>query len=217
MRLFRVVLVYLGLVMLVVGTFNGCSTLFTWNGRHPLAVVPLADEAVTHTLTPAAGRRYTLSVEVVFDREGLDATEDGIASVQAQLPLVVHVTDAAGTSLANVVGTLDPNESPNVLYGKGAHEGMRGGMPELVAARLIGPFAATSPSSIRIDVTLGADRLAAAPITARRLVIHDDAWPSPIRNAFLVAGIGAVVLFSGTVLVVRGWIRDARRQRRRPA
>lgn len=54
---FRVVLVLIGLLMLTVGTFNGCSALFTWNERHPLVVVPLGDTKVTHTLTPAPGRR----------------------------------------------------------------------------------------------------------------------------------------------------------------
>jgi hypothetical protein len=227
--------VFLGILMLVVGMFNGCGALFTWNGRHPIAVVPLpstlsslpappdvsgvgGEEApVTHTLTPVPGRRYTLIVEAVFDREGLAKGADGVTIVEAKMPLVVRAKDGAGTSLAQVAGWLDPNEPPNVLYGQAAHESIhrRGPTADLSVTRLVGPFTAASASPITVEVSLGADRLGRAEVLSRRLVIHDDAVPGAIRNAFIVAGAGAVAFLAGLVVIAVEWFRRRTGGRRR--
>src|SRR5262245_20950747 len=114
MRLAGLVLVLFGLVAALVGTFAGMGSLFAWNGRHAVGSRPLVEGAVTEQLVPVAGRRYTVSVVVVFDREGLP-TRDGAVVVQAKFPLVVRVKDAAGTSLAATSGWVDPEEPPNVL------------------------------------------------------------------------------------------------------
>jgi hypothetical protein len=209
-RLPGVVLLILGLIALVVGIFSGCGSLFSWNGRHAIETSPLPEGDTTRTLTPVPGRRYTVSVQVAFDREGLEAGEGG-PRVSAKMPLVVHVRDGAGTSLAGATGWLDPNEPPNVLYGQGARESARGPMPELAVERLVGPFTAASAAPLSVEVRLGPDRVGTARATARRLVIYDDALPPPIRNAFIVAALGAVAFFSGAVLLVTAWLRLPRR------
>jgi hypothetical protein len=132
------------------------------------------------------------------------------------MPLVVRVKDQAGTSLADVTGWLDPNEPPNVLYGAAAHEVARGPMQELVVERLVGPFTVAGATPLTIDVSLGADRVGQARIVERRLVVHDDALPSSVRNAFLGVGAGGVAFLVGLSLLVVGWRRKrAAGQKRR--
>jgi hypothetical protein len=201
-----VVLVLLGLVVSVFGMFSGCGALFSWNGRHEIDVQELPVGASSHKLVPEAGRRYTVSVQVVFDREGLTKVE-GVTQVEAKMPLVVRVKDAAGTSLAEVRGWLDPNEPPNVLLGQSARESIRGPTTELYVERIVGPFIAASVAPLSVDVDLGPDRIDAARIVKRRLVIHDDALPGSIRNAFVAAGAGVIAFVAGLVLVVIGWFR----------
>jgi hypothetical protein len=201
-----VFLLLLGLLASVVGLFSGCGSLFSWNGRHAIDVQTLPEGPSSRTLVPEPGRRYTLSVQVVFDREGL-TKRDGVIVVEAKMPLVVRVKDPAGTTLAEVTGWLDPNEPPNVLFGQTARESMRGPTSDLYVERSVGPCIAASATPVSVDVDLGPDRVDAAQILARRLVIHDDALPSSIRNAFVVAAGGVVAFVAGLVIVVIGWFR----------
>ena len=206
MRLLGVFFLLLGVVAAVVGTFHGCGALFTWNGRHEVRSEPLGDVATRTTLLPDAGKRYTLAIEVVFDREDLPR-RDGVVQVEAKMPLVATVKDAAGTKLAQVAGWLDPEEPPNVLYGQAAPEVRGRPAPELVVVRLLGPFTAASTAPLTVDVNLGPDRVGKAKILARRLVIHDDALPPAIRNAFILSVSGGVSFLAGVVLLVVGWFR----------
>jgi hypothetical protein len=135
------------------------------------------------------------------------------------MPLVVRVNDPMGTSLAETTGWLDPNEPPNVLHGQAVREAERrpgvpqqalpgkSAMPELVVERLVGPFGAASNAPLSVYADVGADRVGAARVAARRLVVHDDRMPPNIRSSFIVAGIGGVAFFAGLVLVVVGWFR----------
>jgi len=208
MRIAGALLVLLGIVAAVTGTFMGCGSLFSWNGRHPVETRPLGagEVADTQPLVPVPGRRYTVSVVVVFDREGVER-QDGVAVVHAKMPLVVRVKDAAGTTLAEATGWLDPEEPPNVLYGQAAHESMRGPTPELAVERLVGPFNAASAAPLAVSVTLGPDRVGATRIASRRLVVYDDATPPSIKNHFIVAGSGVLAAVVGIVLLVAGWFR----------
>lgn len=221
MRVLGAILFFLGLLAVVVGGLNGYGTLFSWNGRHPVDVIALGEGRRVETFTPAPGRRYTVSVQIRFEREGLERRE-GITVVEAKMPLAVRVKDGAGTTRAEVVGWLDPAEPPNVLYGQSAQERRpaRGGasrseMPELVVERLVGPFASSSAAPLAIEVDLGPDRVGRARIGERRLVIYDDALPPPIWNALLLAAGGGVLLVAGLVVLAAGWFRrrGARRKR----
>ncbi len=208
-----VVLLLLGLVAAVVGTFSGCNSLFTWNGRHAVEVMPLGEGPTTRELVPWGGRRYTVSVQVVFDREGLPESE-GMPVVHAKMPLVVQVKDRMGTTLAQAAGWLDPAERPNVLYGQAAPPSQRGPMPELLVERLVGPFASAGDQPLSVYVDLGADRVGEARIASRRLVIYDDRLPPSIRNSFVVAAVGALAFLAGVVLVAMGWWRRRARRKR---
>lgn len=213
MRAVGVVLLFLGLVAVVVGTFSGCGALFSWNGRHATDVVALAEGRTVRKVVPEPGRRYTVSVQLAFDRESVE-TREGVAIVEAKIPLVVRVKDSAGTVRAEVTGWLDPNEPPNVLYGQSA----RADVPhpaELMVERVVGPFIAASNAPLSVEVELGPDRIGRARASERRLVIYDDALPAKIRNAFVAAGLGAVAFGAGTVLLVAGWFRRRRRPRNR--
>lgn len=210
MRLVGVVLLLLGLVAAVVGVFSGVGSLFSWNGRHAIEVLPLSDAPSSRTFVPTPGRHYTISVQIVFDREGLEMRE-GVVAVDAKMPLAVRVKDSAGTSLADLTGWVDPNEPPNVLYGHAAHESRGGPAPELTVERLIGPFGAASAAPLAIQVDLGPDRVKSARIAERRLVIYDDALPRSIRNAFLAAALGGLASLVGGVFAVLGWLRRPRR------
>jgi hypothetical protein len=202
-------LLLIGLVAALVGTFSGCSTLFTWNGRHAIDTVALPEGPFTHTIVPEPGRRYTLSIEVVFDREDLPRHE-GTVVVEAKMPLVARVKDDTGTTRAEVVGWLDPNEPPNVLFGASARESMRGPSPELVVSRIVGPFSAARAAPLVVEVNIGADRVGTAKIVARRLVVHDDAIPASIRNAFVLGVSGIVAMAGGIAFLVLGFFRRRR-------
>ena len=226
MRIVGVVLLVLGLVAAVAGTFSGFGSLFSWNGRHPISVVPLEEGPTTQELVPEPGRRYTLSVEVVFEREGL-RKEEGITQVEAKMPLVVRVKDPMGTSLVEATGWLDPAEPPSVLYGQAVREPAprpgtqtaaptrRSVIPELVVERLVGPFSASSNAPLSVYVDIGPDRVGSARIASRRLVIHDDRMPPSIRSSFIVAGVGLTAFLTGVVLVVVGWFKRRRAPRKR--
>jgi len=208
-RAVGVVLLFVGLIVSVVGFFSGCGSLFTWNGRHIIDEQVLSDTAAfSKSFTPEAGRRYTLAIQVVFDRESTPRV-DGVAKPDVKMPLVARVKDPTGTKLAEVTGWVDPNEPPNVLYGQAVPDSVtasRGAQaPDLFVERLIGPFAAASDSPLTIEVNLGPDRSGAQRIVARRLVIHDDAIPPAIRNAFVLGTVGVLLFIAGIFVGLIGW------------
>jgi hypothetical protein len=208
-RVVGAALLLFGLVVAILGTMSGCNAFFAWNGRHPVLAQPLTEGRSTAELTTTGGKRYTLAVQVVFDREGLETKEGNLVAL-AKIPLVVKAKDPADTTRAEVAGWLDPNEPPNVLYNQAARESVRGPSPELLVERLVGPFTAASSGPLTVSVDLGADRIQAARILERRLVVYDDSLPASIRNSFLVAGVGALAFVIGLVSFVVGWFRRRR-------
>jgi hypothetical protein len=212
-RVAGLALLFVGLIAVIVGGMSGCNTLFSWNGRHAVDTTSLAEGHTTRSLTPEPGRRYTLSVKVVFDRESVEL-RDGVADVQAAFPLVVRVTDKQRTVRAEVTGWLDPAQPPNVLYGHAAKEGAMA-FTELSVERLVGPFIASTSEPLTVDVDLGPDRVGRVRVLERRLVVYDDALPPQIRSAFMLAGGGAVVFVAGAALTILGWLRARRSARRK--
>lgn len=213
-------LVIVGLVATVIGIASGCGSLFSFNGRHPIAVRELKPGTPVRQAFPAkSGKRYTLAVQVVFEREGLSAS-NGALVVEAQLPLVASLEDA------KAVGWLDPNEPPTVLYGQStnphvrrpAGEGGRpAGPPEIVAERLIGPYLAPFDRDITYVVDLGPDRLGRAQLKEVRVVVYDDTLPTSVMVAFGAAVAGALALIGGTFVLLLGLLRARRGgARRRP-
>jgi len=212
-------LVAVGLVALVVGVTSGCGTLFSFNGRHPIAVQPLvAGTPLRHTFPGKAGRRYTVAVHVVFDRESVPET-NGQLLVDARLPLVASIEDAAGLPAARVVGWLDTNEPPTVLYGHVASASQRrpmgAGPEELVAERLVGPYMPAQDREVAYVVELGADQVGKAAVQETRVVVYDDRLPPSITVAFVVAGAGALALIAGSMLLFLGLFRARRGGTRR--
>ncbi len=212
-------LVAVGLVALVVGITSGCGTLFSFNGRHPIAVEPLTPGTpLRHTFPGKAGRRYTLAVDVVFDRDRVRESEDQLL-VEARFPLVASIEDAYGLSTTKVVGWLDPSEPPTVLYGHVASAKQRRPMgadpEELVAERLVGPYRPGQDRDVVYVVDLGVDRLGKAPILEARVVVYDDKLPASITAAFVVAGVGGLILTTGSILLFLGLFRARRGGTRR--
>jgi hypothetical protein len=217
-RAVGVLLLFVGLIASVVGFFSGCGTLFTWNGRHVIDVQTLPDDvAYSKTFVPEPGRRYTLAIHVVFDRETAPKV-DGSAKPEVKMSVVARVKDSVGTKLADVTGWVDPNEPPNVLYGQAVPDSVtvaRGDQaPELFVERLIGPFSSASAAPLVIEVNLGPDRIGSQRILHRRLVLHDDAIPSSIRNAFILGSGGVALFLTGFILGFLGWWK--RRKPRNP-
>jgi hypothetical protein len=213
-------LVVVGLVATVVGIASGCGSLFSFSGRHPIAVYPLTPGTpFRQAVSARAGKRYTLAVQVVFEREGL-VESNGALVVEAQLPLV------ASLGTAKAVGWLDPNEPPTVLYGQSTNPhasrppgagGRPSGPVELVAERLIGPYLASSDQPITSSVDLGADIVGRAHVREVRVVVYDDTLPPSVSIAFGAAATGVVALLSGTILLLFGLLRARRGgARRRP-
>jgi hypothetical protein len=212
-------LVAIGLVALVVGVASGCGTLFSYNGRHPIAVQPLVlGTPLRHTFPGKAGRRYTVAVHVVFDRDAVPES-NGQLLVEARFPLVASMEDAAGLPAARVVGWLDPSEPPTVLYGHVASASerrpMNAGPEELVAERLVGPYMPARDRDVTYVVELGADQLGKAPIRETRVVIYDDKLPTSISVAFAAAGAGALIFCTGSILLFLGLFRARRGGTRR--
>ena len=211
MRFTGPALLFFGLVMGIVGFFSGCNMLFGWNGRHAISVQPLAADGPTvMSFVPEAGIRYTVSVQVAFDREAVER-KNAAAHVEARMPLVASVKDGVGNTLAQVTGWFDPNEPPNVLYGSGAKESAR--MPELTVERLVGPFITSSIAPLKVSVDLGPDTIGTAEVTERRLAIYDDKTPPPMRNAFIGGGVGALVFFAGVLVSLVAFFRRKKKKR----
>jgi hypothetical protein len=212
-------LVVVGLVGLVTGLASGCGSFFSFNGRHPIAVEPLVPGTPLRTSFHAkAGKHYTLAVHVLFVRESAPES-NGQLVVEAKLPLVAAFEDASGAPVAKVVGWLDPDQPPTVLYGhvtSANHRRPMGvGPAELVAERLIGPYTAPAERDVTYVVDLGPDRLGTSPIQAARVVVYDDALPTAIRVAFAGAGAGALALVTGLILLLFGLVRSRRGGTRR--
>lgn len=201
-------LVAIGLVALVVGIASGCGTLFSYNGKHPIAVQSFtAGTPLRHTFPGKAGRRYTIAVHVVFERDAAPES-NGQLVVEARFPLVASIEDGAGLPAAKVVGWLDPSEPPTVLYGHVATASQRrpmgAGPEELVAERLVGPYMPARDRDVTYVVDLGADVIAKAPVLETRVVVYDDKLPTSISLAFAAAGAGALALITGTILLFLG-------------
>ena len=212
-------LVALGLVALVTGIASGCGTLFSFNGRHALLVEPLVPGVPLRKAFPAkAGRRYTLAVHVVFEREGLTEV-DGQVVVEAKMPLMASIEDTSGVAVARAVGWLDPNEPPTVLYGHGSEAHQRRPMgvapAELVAERLVGPITPALDRDVTYVVDLGADRVGKAALKGARVVIYDDTLPRSISLAFIAAAAGALAVVAGSILLFFGLFRSRRGGKRR--
>lgn len=214
-------LVVAGLIAVVIGVASGCGTLFSYNGRHPVLVEPLVPGAPVRNAFPAkAGMHYTLAVHVVFEREGLPESQ-GQLVVEAKLPIVASIEDSSGVAVAKVVGWVDPNEAPTVLYGVGTSANQRRpinvGPAELVAERLVGPYAVRADRELTYAVDLGPDRLGKTAVKEARIVIYDDKLPTSITVSFLAAGAGALGLVTGAILLLFGLLRSRRGgTRRRP-
>jgi hypothetical protein len=218
-RRFSFFLIAIGLVALVTGIASGCGTLFSFNGRHPIAVEPIVPGVPLRKAFPAkAGKRYTLAVQVVLEREGLPEA-NGHVMVEAKLPLVASIEDTSGVAIAKAVGWLDPNEPPTVLHGQAADAQQRrpmGAPPsELVAERLVGPYTPAFDRDVTYAIDLGTDRIGKTSLKEARLVIFDDTLPRSITVAFAVAGAGAVAVVAGSILLFFGLFRSRRGGTRR--
>jgi hypothetical protein len=212
-------LVAIGLVALVTGIASGCGTLFSFNGRHAVFVEPLVPGVPMRKAFPAkAGKRYTLAVHVVFEREGLTEVE-GRLVVEAKMPLMASLEDPSGVAIAKAVGWLDPSEPPTVLYGHGADAHQRRpmgvGPAELVAERLVGPITPAVDRDVTYAVDLGTDRIGKTSLKQARIVIYDDTLPRSITLAFVAAGAGALALVAGSILLFFGLLRGSRGGKRR--
>lgn len=189
MRIAGTLLTLIGLLLLVSGSFLGCGALFSWNGKHLVetkAVEP--DKPFVHTIVPEPGRRYSVAVQVVFER--------GEAPPAAKLSIVARITDKSGAKLGETTGWIDPEEPPTVVYG--SHQDARS---ELYAERAIGAFHTVSRDPVELRVDLGADRTGSSRILATRIVVYDDVTPAPIKRALVGAGVGGVLFVTGLVVL----------------
>lgn len=212
-------LVAIGLVAMVTGVASGCGSLFSFNGRHPVAVEPLVPGVPLRKAFPAkAGKRYTLAVQVVFEREGLPEA-NGQVTVEARLPLVASIEDTSGVAIAKAVGWVDPNEPPTVLMGRASEAQQRRPMgtppAELVAERLLGPVTPAVDRDVTYAVDLGTDRIGKTSLKEARLVLYDDTLPRSIHVAFTAAGAGAVAFGVGSIMLFFGLFRSSRGGKRR--
>ena len=194
-RSLGLVLVVLGLVATVVGLTSGCGSLFSFSGRHPVASATITPGTPLVQSTPAKrDRRYTLAVQVVFEREGL-TEQGGAVQLDAKFPIAASLEDT------KISGWLDPAEPPSVLYGQTSnpkdvvHQ-------ELLVERLVGPVLATTDHALPYTIDLGTDRVGKARIHEARAVLYDDALPPQITVAFAAAAAGFVALMIGAVLFV---------------
>lgn len=214
-RRLGLLLVVVGLVATIIGAASGCGSLFSFNGRHPIGVHAVELGTPLRQAIPAkSGKRYTVAVQVVFEREGL-ASANGALLVEAQLPLVASLGDL------KAVGWIDPNEPPTVLYGQSTNPHERrpagAGPSELVAERLLGPYLVRFDREIPYVVDLGPDRIGRAQVKAVRVVVYDDTLPMSVTLAFGGAGLGLLALASGSLMLLFGLLRARRGGARRRA
>jgi hypothetical protein len=218
-RRLALILCVIGVVAVVVGSAAGCGSLFSFNGRHPIAVYPLTPGTPLRSTFPAKkGTRYTLAVHVVFERDGLPEA-NGLVQVEARFPLVARIEDTSGAAVARIDGWLDPSEPPTVLYGHVSAATQRrpmGAAPaELVAERLLGPYAVPEARDVAYAVDLGPDRVGKARIEEARVALYDDALPRSIMIAFLGASAGVVAFLTGAIALLFAGFRARRGGTRR--
>jgi len=209
-------LLFAGLVAIAVGGFVGCGTLFTFNGRHAVAEWDLAPGTpIEKSFGATRTARYTLAIQVVFDRGDVEQTIDG-ADPHAHLPLVATLVDGDGNTPVKAVGWLDPNEPPTVLFGRSVDPRMRGNaVPELAAERLVGPWRAPREETVKVNVDLGKDKdERGTRILAARAVLYDDANPTAMKAGFALAGAGVLAFVVGVVLSLRGVARRGGKRKR---
>jgi hypothetical protein len=214
-RLAGTLVAFAGLVLLVVGLFSGCGALFSWNGRHAVDVRAITPGTpLAYPLSPEPGRRYTVAVQVVFDRTSVpdrEPEEAKGATVSAKLPIVARVTDGRGVSLAETTGWIDPEEAPTVL--SGAHPTARqSASTELIAERMVGSFPTSTTDPIDVRIDLGEDRVGTTRIREARLVVYDDVMPPSIKRALAAAAVGGVAFAFGVALVFVSFFRGRARR-----
>lgn len=199
-----------GLLSTIVCSMNGCSTFFSWNGRHHIDSQPLIEEHTHATFTTIAGRRYTLSVQVVFDPKGVDDRE-GMADVAGQDAPRREGEGWPGHHLHGGRRVASSRARPtSSTAGRSASPTGR-----LTVERLVGPFTSASVAPVSVDVDLGPDRVGRNVVSERRLVVYDDALPLFDRNAILGAVAGAIALTVGFLLLVVSWWRGRGGRRKR--
>lgn len=212
MKHLGIFLLALGAVAGTIGWFLGCASLFSWNGRHPIAVYPLTIGTPLHETIPAsASTRYTFAVQVVFDRNGLDE-KDGSLVVDAKFPLVATLTDASRTTVLKVADWIDPAVPPSVLYGQvhGAEAQHAPGAPptELLVERLLGPWPSAMHQDLTFEATVGPDKVGKARVLDSRVIVYDDGFLPSMKVGFGFFA-GGVLLFGAGVVVVA--VRGIRR------
>lgn len=206
MRKLGALLLFLGIVACAIGGFAGCGALFTWNGKHVVAVYDIeVGKAFTKKFDAVRGRRYVAGIQVVFDRKEAP-TENGEAIVQSRMPLVAQMSDGTGVQVAQTTGWLDPNEPPTVLYGRGARTG------ELAAERYLGPWTAVLDETGTLYVRLDEDA-AGSRVAATRVVLYDDRMPTPIILGLVALGGGGVAVIVGIGMLLLGSFRAKRKRR----
>ena len=212
-----ILLLFVGLVLAAGGVFMGCGSFFAWNGRHPVAVAEVTPGTPVSRAVPVKeGKRYTLAIDVVFERDGLEE-KDGMLVVPAKFPLRASIKSASGEG-PEVVGWLDPYEPPTALFGHGADVEARrrpvnAPPPELVAQRIVGPYVSPANGEVTFAVDLGKDVIGTAKVQEIRAVIFDDAVPSSVRLPFFAAGVGAGLSAVAIVLLGVGFFRGRRRRK----
>lgn len=192
----------------------GCGSLFAWNGRHPVAVAPLTIGAPAQQVVPVrAGRRYSLAVQVVFEREGLEE-KNGLLVVDAKMPFEASIEGATGEP-ARASGWLDTHEAPTALFGHHTDPDAQRHAPgtpppELAAQRMIGPFLSRRDGEATFAARLGADAVGTARIREVRAVVYDDQLPTAVKLPLAGAVVGAVLTLGGLVALVVGYARRKR-------
>lgn len=198
MRILGTLLTVVGLLLLVSGSLLGCGALFSWNGKHLVGTHAIESEKpLVHRFEPEPGRRYSVAVQVVFERADV--------APAAKLSIVARIVDKSGAKLGETIGWIDPDEAPTVVYG--AHQAS-----ELLAERGVGAFHASTRDPVEIRVELGPDRTGTTRIVERRLVLYDDVTPGPIKRALWGAAAGGVLFVTGLGMLFASFFR--RRARR---
>jgi hypothetical protein len=206
MRKLGAIVLFLGIVLATIGGFAGCGSLFTWNGKHPIAVYEMElGKPLMQKFDVVHGRRYVAGVQVLFDRKDLPF-ENGEIIVSARMPLVAQLSDGHGGQVAQTTGWLDPNEPPTFLHGRGVRTG------DLAAERLVGPWTAVRNETATVYVRLDEDP-AGSRVASVRVVLYDDRTPTGIILGLVAQGSGILAIVVGIGMLLLGWFRASRKRR----